>query len=86
MTKFSVLLMLFVFNISIFVQAQEPVLAGRNFDETKEAEVTQIARKRLYPGGKDESDLKVQTELTNPVRKITPSLVLTVDPEPGAED
>lgn len=41
-------------------------------DERKEAEIAQRAKKRLYPGGRDEADLKVQPQLTSPVRKLAP--------------
>lgn len=48
-------------------------LAGRHYDEAKEAEIDQKARRRLYLGGKDESDLKVQSPLITPSRKMTPT-------------
>lgn len=86
MTYFSVLILVFVLNFSFRAQAQESVLAGRNYDEAKEAEIAQKARKRQYPGGRDESDLKVQTQMTNPVRKMAPTLNVSADPEPGSED
>ncbi len=35
-------------------------------------EMQQKTRQRLYPGGSDESDLKVQTQLNTPERKINP--------------
>lgn len=48
-------------------------LAGRNYDEAREAEITQKSHRRLYPGGRDEADLKVQSTLINPVRKLAPT-------------
>lgn len=45
-------------------------------DEAKEAEFAQRAKKRLYPGGRDEADLKVQSQLTSPVRKLAPQAEL----------
>ncbi len=43
-------------------------------DESKEAEVAQKVKKKLYPGGKDETELKVQPALGKPIRKITPTV------------
>lgn len=42
------------------------------YDEAREAEIAQKAKKRLYPGGRDEEDLKVQSQITTPVRKLAP--------------
>lgn len=53
---------------------QAPVL-----DEAKEAEIAQKAKKRLYPGGRDEEDLRVQTELSTPSRKLAPQAELKDD-------
>lgn len=41
-------------------------------DESTEAEIVQKVKKRLYPGGRDEEDLKVQAQLSTPVRKLAP--------------
>lgn len=84
MAKLSVALMFLMVHFS--ASAQEAELAGRVYDEAKEAEIAKRAHNRLYPGGKDESDLKVQTQLTNPVRKMAPSVNVTAEPEPSAED
>lgn len=40
------------------------------WDQLKEMQ--QKTRQRLYPGGSDESDLKVQTQLNTPERKVNP--------------
>lgn len=50
----------------------ESVVAGSVYNESKEAEVVQKARRRTYPGGPDEGDLAVQSQLTAPTRKIAP--------------
>lgn len=63
-------------------QAAE-VAAGSVYDETREAEVAQKARRRAYPGGLDESELKVQSQLIAPTRKMTPQ---TESAENSAED
>lgn len=38
-----------------------------------ELEVQDVARKRLYPGGRDEEPLKVLSQLPQPVRKMGPA-------------
>ncbi len=40
----------------------------------KEQEIANKAKKKLYPGGADEGELKVQATLTPPKRKISPTL------------
>jgi hypothetical protein len=40
--------------------------------ENTSAEASQKAKKRLYPGGRDEEDLKVQAQLPSPSRKLSP--------------
>jgi hypothetical protein len=52
----------------------EEVIAGSVFDESKEAEVVQKARRRAYLGGRDEGDLAVQSQLVTPTRKIAPQI------------
>jgi hypothetical protein len=60
---------LFVFSRP--VRAEE-VVAGSVYDPEKENEALQRARRRAYPGGRDESDLTVQTQLPAPTRKMAP--------------
>lgn len=64
-------------------QAEE-VMAGAVRDESKEAELAQRAKKRLYPGGRDEGDLKVQAQVTNPTRKLAPQAEIQNE-EPAEE-
>lgn len=52
----------------------EEVIAGSVYDESKEAEVVQKARRRVYLGGRDEGDLTVQSQLTAPTRKMAPQV------------
>ncbi len=59
--------------------AQEAASAPR-YDEAKEAEIAVKAKKRLYPGGKDEEELKVQSQLTTPVRKVSPQAEVREEP------
>ena len=42
--------------------------------EARDEEVAQRAKHRQYQGGADESELRVQNPLPNPVRKVTPTL------------
>ncbi len=67
---FLVLLVLSFSGIAAF--AAEEVPAGSQYDEAKEAEIAKAAKKREYPGGRDEGDLKVQSQITTPVRKLAP--------------
>jgi hypothetical protein len=52
----------------------EEVIAGSVYDDTKEAEIAQKARRRAYAGGRDEGDLAVQPQLTAPTRKMAPQI------------
>ncbi|MDG0818046.1 hypothetical protein [Bdellovibrio svalbardensis] len=52
--------------------AADEVLAGSQYDEAKEAEIAKAAKKREYPGGRDEGDLKVQSQISTPARKLAP--------------
>ncbi len=47
---------------------------AQNVDTNSKAEleIREKARKRLYPGGKDEEPLKVQLQLIPPTRKFAP--------------
>ncbi|MGZ3769755.1 MAG: hypothetical protein ACXVCP_07960 [Bdellovibrio sp.] len=49
-------------------------------DEAKEAEISLKAKKRLYPGGRDEEDLKVQSQIANPTRKVSPQAEVKEEP------
>lgn len=54
-----------------FANAQspsEPQFIER--DIQSEASKAEVARKRLYPGGRDEEDLKVQQTLIPPTRRL----------------
>ncbi len=60
-----------VSTLSVPAIAQE-VTEAPKYDEAREAEIAQRAKKRLYPGGRDEEDLKVQSQIVVPVRKLAP--------------
>lgn len=61
-----------VFNLALVSTSHAQELSGPRYDEAKEAEIAVKAKKRLYPGGRDEEELKVQSQLTTPVRKVAP--------------
>lgn len=66
--------MVFLFlGFSSYSRAEKSELST-DADQVKESELAQKAKRRQYPGGRDESDLKVQTQLTQPVRKMAPTL------------
>lgn len=48
----------------------------------QENEIRQKAKKRVYPGGRDEEPLKVQAQIVAPTRKMAPS----TEPEPEEPD
>jgi len=58
--------------------------ADEGYDEAKEAEIAQKAKKRLYPGGRDEGDLKVQAQVATPARKFAPQAEIKNE-EPAEE-
>lgn len=71
-------LFLLVFVGAPAVWAQDSEAAP--YDEAKEAEIATKAKKRLYPGGRDEEDLKVQPQLATPVRKLAPQAEVKDEP------
>ena len=72
------------FFVSLKSLAAEENLAGRQFEETAEADIAKKVKKRQYLGGRDESDLKIQTQVTTPSRKMAPQAELKVE-EPAEE-
>lgn len=50
-------------------------------EKARDEEVAQRAKQRQYPGGPDESDLKLQNPLPTPVRKIAPTVEDEQKPE-----
>ena len=50
------------------------------YDEAREAEIAQKAKKRIYPGGRDEEELKVQAQVVTPVRKVAPQAEVREEP------
>jgi len=77
-----ILLLIFAISTlsSVWAKAQDSAANGNNYDEGKEAELAMKAKKRLYPGGKDEDDLKIQAQLVTPVRKLSSQAELKEEP------
>ncbi len=73
----SMILLLF----SLMAQAQAQALrAQENQNSSYQEEIQERAKRRVYPGGQDEADLKVQTQLISPTRKIAPVVEDTSEP------
>ncbi|MBO9666939.1 MAG: hypothetical protein J7501_09015 [Bdellovibrio sp.] len=70
--------------VSFKAMAADENLAGAVRDEGREAEIAQKAKKRLYPGGRDEGDLKVQAQVATPPRKFAPQAEIKNE-EPAEE-
>ncbi|MGZ3783216.1 MAG: hypothetical protein ACXWR0_01710 [Bdellovibrio sp.] len=60
--------------------SQDAGSIGSRNDEAHETEIAQKVKKRLYPGGKDEEDLKVQAQVSNPTRKLAPQAEIKEEP------
>ena len=60
-------------------RAQEAAPAPQ-YDEAREADFAQKAKKRIYAGGRDEEDLKVQPQVVTPVRKLAPQAEVREEP------
>lgn len=69
-------LSLIFFVNAVFVLSSTVVFAEEGkeivllYDDPSDLELSQKARMKLYPGGKDEGDIKVQTQLVQPQKKF----------------
>ncbi len=79
MKHFLMVLLMFFAGFAQTTLAQQPSSAPV-VDEARDAELIQKAKKRLYPGGRDEEDLRVQAELVTPNRKISPQAEVKEEP------
>lgn len=70
--KYSLIFLTVCFFKASWAQDREP--AAVKIDDAKEAEIAQRAKRKIYPGGQDESELKVQPSLVKPTRKIAPTV------------
>lgn len=76
-------LIILTLGFSQILWAQDRTPAAVKVDEAKEEEIAQKAKRKIYPGGQDESELKVQPSLAKPTRKIAPTV--EESPERDAE-
>lgn len=60
--------------ILISLSATPVRAADEEADKSREEQIAERAKRRQYPGGSDESDLKVQNPLPVPTRKIAPAV------------
>lgn len=72
MIRVFLVLFLLLCSVTPHAFAQEEGSTEPAYDEAKEAEIATKAKKRLYPGGRDEEDLKTQSSVTTPIRKVAP--------------
>lgn len=79
MTRVFLVLFLLSLTVGVKVSAQQQAEAPQ-YDENKEAEIAQRAKKRIYAGGRDEEDLKVQSQISTPVRKLAPQAEIKEEP------
>src|SRR5688500_18500962 len=56
-----------------FEQGRTVAAQSVEWNEKEEAQIVQKVRTKSYSGGSDESDLKVQSLLVKPTRKIEPA-------------
>ncbi len=66
--------------ISLSAQAQ----TFKNEDVESNEQIQEKVKRRIYPGGVDEGDLKVQVQLAIPTRKMAPTAEEPA--EPNSED
>lgn len=78
MLRSFLVLVVVIFGVVWQAQAQES--EAPQYDEAKEAEISMKAKKHEYPGGRDEEDLKVQSQLTTPTRKLAPQAEVKDEP------
>lgn len=80
MIRVFLVLSLVFWGVGLKAWSQETTATESQVDEAREAEIAQKAKKRMYPGGRDEEDLKVQSQVTNPVRKLAPQAEIKEEP------
>lgn len=55
-------------------------------ERARDEEIAQKVKTRQYPGGRDESDLKLQTPMPTPTRKVAPPTDDEQKPETGGTE
>ena len=76
---------IFGFILSFYFVAQaevsaQPMKTKTVSDSGYQEEIQERAKRRVYPGGQDESDLKVQAQVLSPTRKVAPVVEDTSEP------
>lgn len=77
--KNNLICFLFLLFFSVVGQAQDSenaVSKGLSVSE----QIQEKAKRRMYPGGQDESDIKVQAQLVKPGRKLAPAAEEPTEP------
>ena len=72
-------ILLFCFAAHAEVSTQ-PIKTKTISDSGYQEEIQERAKRRAYPGGQDESDLKVQAQVLSPTRKVAPVVEDTSEP------
>lgn len=67
-----IIFMVLVASSAFFVRAEEEEVRSPQAENDRDEEVAFRAKKRMYPGGADESDIRVQDPLPVPTRKVAP--------------
>jgi hypothetical protein len=62
---------------------EDTTMMAQNMDPIFDEQIQEKVKRRIYPGGQDESDLKVQVQVVTPVRKMAP--VMEEPTEGGAD-
>lgn len=70
-----------VFSAFSFAKAAD----SSDLDSAREQDIAKRAKSRMYPGGSDEEDLRVQAQLLIPTRKMTPK-ASDEQPETSSEE
>lgn len=78
---------LFVMTLGVAKAAtpEDATLTAQNIDPAFDEQVQEKVKRRYYPGGQDESDLKVQVQVVTPVRKMAPVMDESAEPAAPAE-
>lgn len=82
-------LTIIIFSFGVFIQmpaqAQDAGQGQHVLMTPYELEIQDIARKKLYPGGRDEEPLRVLSQLPQPVRKMGPATEAPEEDSASAE-
>ncbi len=74
------------FIAAIFLMGSFKSLAASDAATMDSQDLKNKARKKLYPGGRDEQDLQVQAQVAKPIRKFKSPVQQQEPAEPVSED